>query len=279
MKKLVVLSLLSLGFLGINQSKADVLFSDNFNAPTYSDGNLAGLGQDALGQGTWQQTSTSTATPVQVINTATDGEISLGTSGQDVYSALTTPIASLTDGQSVYFGLDIDVSSAQAAGDYFLHFTTPLGTTSAFFGRTFIQSSGSGFVLGWLGTSGGSAATYGTTVLNFGTDYRIVMVFNYSDGTTANANGQIYVDPTSATQGGNTSYVDAPWGTTTAVPTAVSAVNFRQGSAASAAALTVDNLVVSTDFASAAAVVPEPSTIALSLFGALVGLAAWRRKH
>ena len=57
MKKIVVLFVLSFVLLGINQSQANILFSDNFNS--YSPGNL-------VGQGGWAAHSAAGLTPVQV---------------------------------------------------------------------------------------------------------------------------------------------------------------------------------------------------------------------
>jgi hypothetical protein len=265
MKKIVVLSVLSLGLLGINQSQANILFSDNFNS--YPNGNLTN-------GTTWFQTAAA-ANPVQV----NSGSVVLGTSGQDVYSPLTTP-TTLSDGQSIYFSLVIDVTSAQASGDYFLHFTPNPGNSSLFYSRLFIKSVTGGFELGWLGTSGGTGLpTYGTTVLSLGTPYQVVMAYNFSATTPTNSTGAVFVNPTDPNIGNNTAYLTANWLTTTTPDTnSIAAVNLRQGSAGSAAALTVDNLVVATSF-SDVVTVPEPSTIALAGLGGLAGLAALRRKR
>src|ERR1035437_400472 len=79
--------------------RATPVFSDDFNS--YSAGNLAGLTQNAVGQGTWAQTSTSAPTPVQVAS----GKAVLGTSGQDVYSPLPGGPITLADGDNFYIGL------------------------------------------------------------------------------------------------------------------------------------------------------------------------------
>lgn len=250
---------------------ATIVFSDNFDL--YANGNLAGTAQDALGQGTWRQTSTATATPVQVVN----GAIAIGSSGQDVYSPLTTPTI-LSDGQSIYFSLAINVSAAQSAGDYFLHFTPNAGNTSLFYSRLFIKSVTGGFELGWLGTSGGTGIpTYGTTVLSLNTPYQVVMAYNFSATTPTNSTGAVFVNPTDPIVGNNTAYLTANWLTTTTPDTnSIAAVNFRQGSAGSAATLTVDNLVVATSFSD---VVPEPSTLVLVGLGGLACLGGLRRKR
>src|SRR3954470_5068825 len=100
--------LLAVSTIAANQtSLATVNFSDDFNS--YANGNLAGTTQNGFGQGTWQQDNTTATTPIQINN----GAVVLGTSGQDIYSALTTPIT-LTDGSSFYIGLNVNVAAAQA---------------------------------------------------------------------------------------------------------------------------------------------------------------------
>jgi hypothetical protein len=270
MKKIVLFLAVVLLFSS-PRTFATSVFSDNFN--TYTNGNLAGTAADALGQGTWRQTSTAAATPVQVVN----GAIAIGSSGQDVYSPLTTPTI-LSDGQSLYFSLAINVSAAQSGGDYFFHFTPSAGNSSLFYSRLFIKSVTGGFELGWLGTSGGTGLpTYGTTVLSLNTPYQVVLAYNFSATTPTNSTGAVFVNPTDPIVGNNTAYLTANWLTTTTPDTnSIAAVNFRQGSAGSAATLTVDNLVVATSFSD---VVPEPSTLVLVGLGGLACLGGLRRKR
>jgi PEP-CTERM motif len=274
MKKIILAVTVS-SILAVNFADGSVAFSDNFNS--YVNGNLAGLTQDALGQGTWRQTSTAATTPIQVNN----GTVVMGNSGQDVYSPLTTPIT-LADGASVYFSLDINVSGAASAGDYFLHFTPNAGNSSLFYSRLFVRTNAAGgYQLGWLGTSGGAATpTYGTTVLSLGTTYQVVMAYDFSATTPTNSSGAIYIDPTDPNRANNTAYVSALWtasGTVTADTNSVAAVNLRQGSAANSASLTIDNLLVATAFSDV--VVPEPSTMVLASLGGLGLLLALRRRR
>ena len=272
MKKIVVVLAVALLFSS-PRTFATIVFSDDFNA--YVNGNLAGTSQDALGQGTWRQTSTANATPIQVVN----GAIALGSSGQDVYSPLTTPTV-LSDGQSIYFSLAINVTAAQTGGDYFLHFTPNTGNSSLFYSRLFIKSVTGGFELGWLGTSGGTVLpTYGTSVLSLNSTYQVVMAYNFSATSPTNSTGAVYVNPTDPNIGNNTAYLTANWFTTATPDTnSIAAVNLRQGSASNAATLTVDNMVVATAFSDVVAV-PEPSTFFLAGFGGLACLVAlWRKR-
>jgi hypothetical protein len=105
------------------------------------------------------------------------------------------------------------------------------------------------------------------------------MAYNFSATTPTNSTGAVYVNPTDPIVGNNTAYLTANWLTTATPDTnSIAAVNFRQGSAGSAATLTVDNLVVATAFSDVVAV-PEPSTVVLAGLGGLVGLVALRRKR
>lgn len=257
-KKAVLLSAvvcLSLAFFAF-ESQATVNFSDNFS---YPNGNLTnGVN--------WFQTAAA-ANPVQVNN----GTVVLGTSGQDVYSALSTPI-SITDGSTFYIGATLNFSAAQSAGDYFLHWTSPAGTTTTFQERLYAKSSGAGFIFGYNGTSG--AANYPVaTVLNFNTTYRVVLAYTAVAGAV-NDTFALYVDPTdTSVEGNNTAYMTSGYVGAGAEVTTVSAINLRQGTAANASALTVDDLVVGTTFVDVSTFpVPEPSSMALAALGGFSAL-------
>lgn len=241
---------------------AAVVLNETF---TYPDGNLTG-------QGGWTQTGTGTlANTIQV----SSNKVPLLNNGQDVYTALSSTVAH-TDGNGLYTGVDINVSAAQASGDYFLHVSDPLGTTSNFYQRLFAKSSGAGYVLGMLETSGtGGAVEYGTTVLNLNTTYRVVVAWNFLPGAT-NDTFSLYVSPTSGTEGANTAYLTHTWSSVTGEPAQIAAANLRQGSASLAPTESVDNLIVATTFSEAAAV-PEPASVGLAV-GA-VGLLASRRRR
>jgi hypothetical protein len=241
------------------------ILSDNFNS--YNNGAL-------VGQGNWAQTGSSVVNPVQV----NSGVVSLTTSGQDVYDPFTSAVT-LTDGQSLYIGMTLDVSAAQTAGDYFLHFDPTVGDASAFYDRLFVKATTGGYLLGWEGTAaGGGTVAYGTGVLTLGTSYDIVLAYNYSAATTTAATAAIYVNPTDPTIGNNTAYQTFAWTGTGADTNLISEVNLRQGTASSAPTLTLDNLVASESFGDVVPA-PEPSTLALAAFGGLASLFVLRRKR
>jgi len=243
----------ALGCGWVSISSGAVVFSENFNS--YANGNLSG-------QGPWLATAAA-ATPIQV----SSGRAQLGTSGQDEYAAFGSPVNNL-DGTSFYYGLTLNLISAQATGDYFFHVSNPAGTTSLFYERLFARSSGAGFQLGFVETSG-STTTWGTTVLSLNTDYRVVVAQNFVAGAV-NDTFSLYVNPTDLTvEANNTPYLTRTWTSATAETATYAAVNLRQGSAGSAAAAFVDDILISKTFSDVAPV-PEPSSLA---FAVLTGFA------
>ena len=244
--------------------QATVLFSDDFNS--YTAGNLAGTTANGIGQGTWAQTSTSSTTPIQANGS---GGVSIGASGQDIYSPLPGGSFTLADGSSFYMGLDINVASvANTSGDYFLHWSTSVGNTGIFPDRLYVKPSGTQFLLGWAGSSG-TGITFGTTPLTYGTGYRVAVEYDAVAGAI-NDTGAIYVN--------SAPYVSGTFSTgTEPSPETIAEVNFRQGS--SGPILTVDNLNAATTLAEVETftAIPEPTTVALGGL-ALLGLAVLRRR-
>jgi hypothetical protein len=266
--KRVLAAVAAAAALTASAAQAAPVLSDGFD--TYANGNLAG-------QGGWTATA-SAATPIQVAGGA-DKVASLGPSGQDDYKAFTAPVAN-SAGTSLYTGADIHVTAAQSGssqlGDYFLHLSNPAGTTSGFFQRLYARSVTGGYQLGLVDTSGtGSTITFGTDVLELDETYRVVLSWDFVDGANNDA-FQVYVDPTGATEAVNTPYLTHAWTSATAEPTQLAAANLRQGGGSFAPTATVDDLVVSTNFAEAVAV-PEPAGLALA--GAVVGALGLGRRR
>jgi hypothetical protein len=232
----------------VGSALADTTFlNESFNG--YSNGNLSG-------QGGWAATA-SAATPMQV----SSGTVVLGTSGQDEYKALSSPI-SLSLYNTITTTATITITAAKANGDYFLHLSDPAGTASLFFARFYAKSSGAGFVFGITPTSGTAAAgNYGTTVLTLNQAYTVSFVWSHitgNDSFAINVNGSSYL-----------SGITTPAFTTE--PLFVAAVNLRQGNASNAPNVIIDNLVVTA--------VPEPHEYAIAMAGLLGAVILMRRRR
>ena len=199
----------------------------------------------------------------------------LTNTGQDAYCAFSSSV-NTTGGESLFIGMNLDVTTAAATGDYFLHTTATVGSTSGFYDRLEARSSGAGFQLG-MEEAGSDAVVWGTTVLTLEQSYQVVTEQDFVAGAL-NDTFELYVNPTDlSVAGNNATYLNFTWNGTTAEPSSYAEVNFRQGSSGSAPSETVDNLVVSETFADVVPA-PEPSTIALLALGGVAGLAVIRRK-
>jgi len=254
-KSLLAASVFAVLSFGLVAQGAPV-FSETFS---YPDGPLLGQGTPA-----WTITGTSVVNPLQV----SSGVVPMATTGQDAYRAFDSVITPV-DGTSFYYGLTLNLSAAQATGDMFVHTTPTLGNTLSFYARLYAKSSGTGYLLGYLETSGtGSAVNYGTTVLNFGTPYNVAVAYDFVAGPL-NDTARVYINPTSNTELDNTPYIVDTWTTATAEATSYAAFNLRQGSSTAAPTISgIDNIAVSTTFSDVAQV-PEPSTYALLGMGGL----------
>lgn len=244
-------------------SSAAVYLNDNFDSHTPATA--------LVGQGTWLQTGTVATNPIQVTAAGTGNAVTLGT-GQDAYNTLSAAITP-TGGNKVVYAANISVATATPAGDYFLHLTS---TGTNYFARLFARSSDAGFQLGLVDVSGtGSTISYpaaSTNVLNFNQSYKVAVVWNFVDGTV-NDTFAVYVDPTSATEGDNTAYLNHTWTSATAEPTTLTLFNVRQGGSTSFPGLMIDDVVVTDTFSD---VVPEPTMMGLVGLAAL-GLVSRRR--
>ncbi len=229
-----------------------IVLSDDFSS---ANGDLVGTTPD-VSTGDWTQTGTSATNPIQIVS----NQVALVNTGQDAYAAFSQAVPT-TAGAGLLTSMDINVSAASANGDYFSHLSSPAGTTTVFDQRLFARSSTGGFQLGLLDTSGtGSATTWGTTDLSFGTSYHVDILWNFVAGSN-NDTFSVSVD--------GSPYLTHAWTSATAEPADLQAGNFRQGGSSTFPSVLVDNLVVQT--------VPEPSTI---LLGSLIGIGclAFRRR-
>jgi len=226
------------------------LVTENFS---YSDGNLTD-------NSTWTSHSGAGNSPVQVVSGGiefNDGSGSL----EDV--SLTSNFTAAGAGDTYFAGFDLTVTDPGSGGigsDYFAHFMT---STTNFSSRIFIDDpTTSGFRLGIA--SDDTTPNYFGTDLVLGQTYRIVTSYDFDTGTSS-----LWIDPSS----GDLASPDATEADAGNASEGIQNFGFRQDSDIDSVQR-VDNLVVSTDFATA---IPEPSSIALLGLGA-AGLYFLRRR-
>lgn len=251
MKKLL-LSFLSLGFL--MSTHAQTLLNEDF---TYTVGDSVGTPSLSKGWGVISGVYTNLLTVVSPGLTYTGysgsgvgNATSLTTSGQDIYKDAS---ASITSG-SVYASMMLNVSAAQATGDYFFGML-PTSSTSSFFARLFIKLSSTGYYrVGISKSSAGAleAATYSSDSFSFNNTYLAVIKYQYNAGTNDDSvkvymlsSGVPALEPSVPTVQ-NLGAIGAG----NADATTLGRVFLRQGSAANAATLKVDGIKFSSSWAS-----------------------------
>jgi hypothetical protein len=165
------------------------------------------------------------------------GGLPINTSGEDLLRLFSSQASSAT----VYCSFLMNVSGTQANGDYFFAISPTLSSTTAFKARTFIKTSGAGFVVG-ISTST-NTAVWGSTVFSLNTTYNVVVKYQFTSGTSAVAS--IYVNP-SLTAEPSSPEVSQTESTPANAPADISNFVIRQGSASNAPALTIDGIRIAT---------------------------------
>ncbi|MDE3068401.1 MAG: hypothetical protein KGJ60_12745 [Verrucomicrobiota bacterium] len=246
MKKLAVLSLLTVGFMHVNQSRAAALYSTDFN-------NLAN--GDLVGQDNWAAYSAAALTPVQI----SGGEISLAQgsgSREDVERDLG---ATMGSGDTWFYSFDVAVTGDSSTN----YFAMLWQNTTTFDARLFVAPTTEGDFTFGIG-SGSTVGAEWNSALTFGTTHKVVVGYDF-DSTDVT----LWVDPASGT---------SPSVTYTGGSShPVTAIAFRQATGSSATE-TIDNLAVGTSFNDVTAA-PEPSALALAGAGSLLVWSLHRRRQ
>lgn len=159
----------------------------------------------------------------------------IGTSGEDDSASFTRQDTGTT--VSVYASFMLNVTTAQATGDYFFALST---SANAFVARVYAKSSGNGYVLG-LTKSNEATVTYGTTVYNFGQTYLVVDKYTFVSGLL-NDETRLYVFDTALPVSEPVTPTIGPVTSTSADAVNLSRVVLRQGSAANASTAIIDGI-------------------------------------
>ena len=173
-------------------------FYDDFS--TFASGNL-------VGQHSWTQVGTISAAALQVSGGKVFFTGGLTASSQTAYKNFT-----LTN-ETVYYGLTLTLTNTVNSGSvsYFTALYTNNNATGFANYRLSAKSgdaANTNFLLGVRVTGqSGNPYTFGTTTLNYGTQYRVIV-----QASATGTNMIVYVNPTSTTQGAQTQYANNPVG-------------------------------------------------------------------
>ena len=156
-----------------------------------------------VGQNGWATYSTATTSPIQVSSSGV--VLASVSSAQGAYKQYTGYQFAEAGGR-VFIRVDINVSAASITGADFFLVTREIDNSGAAtqgqpvgksYFRTYIKSSGAGFVLGWNPHTDTAAPTppiYDTTVLNFNQTHTILIRCDSSTGRS-NDKSYLYVNP------------------------------------------------------------------------------------
>jgi hypothetical protein len=208
-------------------------------APYFTDDFAYAVGSALVGQGGWAQTGTVTTNPISITTPGLNGtgEAVTLTTGQDANHQF----AGVTSGV-MYASALIKVTATTTSGDYFIHFGD--AGSFAFYGRTYVKTSGAGFVFGFGKTN--EAAVYGSTVYNLNQTYKIVLKYNFVAGAT-NDYLNLYINPADGASEPGVADFTSP--TTGSDIVDISGINIRQGGSSSAPTVIVDGIKVGQTWA------------------------------
>ena len=185
--------------------------------------------------------------------------ITMTTSGEDVTKDFSPTITS----GNAYASFFINVSSAQATGDYFFI----LNEGGTFRGRIFIKSSGAGFVFGVSKNT--TTIAYESSVRNFSTTYLVVLKYTFNSAANDDV-VSLYVNPALGNTEPLPTIAPTSSGGLTADAVTIDRIALRQGSTTSASAQMIDGIRVGTTWASVTPV-SVPTITSISPTSANVG--------
>ena len=174
--------------------------------------------------------------------------VSIKTTGEDIGKAF----AQNYKDNAIYTSFLINVSAAQATGDYFFCFIDSALSATNYRARTFIKSSGTGFKIGVSKSGSGIAAGFYANDLSFNTTYQIVIKYSIITGLT-NDSVKLFVNPVLGASEPITAGAEALTtenDITISNIVGIGGVVLRQGTVTNAPTLTFDGLIVGRTWSS-----------------------------
>jgi hypothetical protein len=200
-------------------------------------------GSDLTGNG-WVGHSSAGINPIKIVEPAltypgyfASGQgksVFLTTSGEDVNKAFD----SVKTG-SVYSSFMVKVDSAKLAGDYFFHIG-PQNTTSLYYAKVFVKDSLGNIGFG-IAKNQNSAVVYTACVYQLNTTYLIVAKYTYNNLSTTDDEAALWINPVLNGIEPTPDLIVTDAGTDAL---SFGMVALRQGSTASAAAVTISGIRV-----------------------------------
>jgi hypothetical protein len=189
--------------------------------------------------------------------------VAIKTTGEDIGKAFTQNYRD----NAIYASFLINVSAAQATGDYFFAYLDSTLNATNFRARVGIKSSGTGFKIGVSKSGASTVAGYYATDLSFNTTYQIVVKYSIISGAT-NDSVKLFVnpilgaaEPTTASAEALTTENDI----TISSIVGIGGVALRQGGASNSPTLTFDGLKVGRSWSSVTALTVKFNPTILSV--------------
>lgn len=233
----------------IPQFRAQVLFTESFNYPPTTGLSNTNWTQVAVATPVISVTSGNLSYPGTIGN-GIGNKVSLGNNGQDVYRAFTSTGLSATS-PALYASAIVNVSAANATGDYFLTLNNAGASNNA---ALYIRSNGAGFSFGVQRVAGTGTVIYESTVRPYNTNLFIVLKYEFVTTATTDDVVKLYINPSLVSEPAvaNVSYTATGAGTG-ADNTTFARLYLYQGTAANAPTLEIDGINVGTTWASVTA--------------------------
>ncbi len=243
MKKIYVFltAFLILAFT-VSNLRAQLLLNEQFNYPVGD--TLSSHGWNIHSGTTFPILTTTGSLSYTGYPASAGNKASIGTTGIDVNKPFST---SITNG-NIYVAALMNITAAQAAGDYFFHLMKT-GTTSPLVARLYIKKDTTvipnKFKFGFMKGSSATNLIYSSASYDFNTTHLIVLKYAVIPGS-ANDSTFLFINPTIGAEGIPT--LVATDISQADLDTTSQAIAIRQGNAANAANVDIDEIRIANNW-------------------------------